>query len=548
MLDKSQTTKYILYTRKSTESEDRQTLSLNDQKRELEELAKRENLTIVKSFAGSEAGESQSAHKRGRPIFQQVIDLIESGKANGLLVWHPNRIARNAYDGGLVITLLDEKKLLEVKTPNRAFKNTPDDKFFLQLEFGMAKKSSDDNGEAVNRGLRTKLQQGWFPSYAPLGYQNTKNFEEKGQNKILVDPERFSMVRKMWDLLLTGNYSPAQIHKLVTNEWGLRTRGGKHRTSKPPARSAIYNIFTNPFYYGWFEYGRPKQLYKGNHEPMITEDEFDLAQKILGKKGKPRAKTHRFAFTGLMRCGSCGAMITAEEKIKKQKNGNLHYYVYYRCTKRKDENCPERTIELKELNKQIDAQLDRLNISEKFNKWAIKYLHELRQNEAASNEQIFEGKQKALIQVRRQLDNLLLRFTSPENADGKLITDLEFQSLKNRFIKERTALESDLKAQGKAVDGWLELSERTFNFARYAHLHFSNGDLETRRTVLACIGSHLVIKDQKLHVELRKVFNFITENKEVAENELVQVRTSENAEKQKGTIALEQMVPVWRRV
>jgi len=339
MTNDNPTIKYVVYCRKSTESEDRQTLSLEDQKRELDDLIRKEGLKVVKSFAGKEGGESQSAHKRGRPIFGKVMELIESGRANGLLVWHPNRIARNAYDGGLVITLLDEGKLVEIKTPTKAYRNTPDDKFFLNLEFGVAKKSSDDNGVAVKRGLKTKLQMGWCPGYAPLGYLNTKNFEEKGQNKILIDTERFDIVKQMWQMMLTGNYTPPQILKVANGDWKLKSRPTKKNPNgKPLCRSAIYRIFTNPFYYGYFEYGRPKQLYKGNHEPMITEEDFDIVQKLLGRKGRPRPQKHRFAFTGLMRCGNCGAMITAEEKIKHQKNGNTHHYVYYRCTKRKDEN------------------------------------------------------------------------------------------------------------------------------------------------------------------------------------------------------------------
>ena len=194
--------RYIAYSRKSTESEDRQVLSLNDQKREVEELESRENLKIVQKFLGDGKGESQSAHKRGRPIFGRVMDSVEAGKANGLLVWHANRLARNASDGGRIITALDEGHLLEVRTTSgRTYYNTPEDKFFLQLEFGMAKKSSDDNGVAVKRGLKTKVGLGWYPSRAPLGYLNTKNFEEKGQNYIFNDPERFDTVKRMWQHL-----------------------------------------------------------------------------------------------------------------------------------------------------------------------------------------------------------------------------------------------------------------------------------------------------------------------------------------------------------
>lgn len=541
----------MVYCRKSTESEDRQTLSLEDQKRELDDLIQREGLRVVKSFAGKDGGESQSAHTRGRPIFGEVMELIESGKANGLLVWHPNRIARNAYDGGLVITLMDEGKLVEIKTPTKAYHNTPDDKFFLNLEFGVAKKSSDDNGVAVRRGLKTKLQMGWCPGYAPLGYLNTKNYEEKGQNKIIVDPERFEIVKRMWQLMLTGNYTPPQILKIANEDWKLKSRPTKKNPGgKPLCRSAIYRIFTNPFYYGWFEYGKPKQLYKGNHEPMITEEDFDIAQKLLGRKGRPRPQKHRFAFTGLMRCGNCGAMITAEEKIKHQKNGNVHHYVYYRCTKRKDENCPEKAIDLKDLNTQIDEAIGKLTIDEDFKNLAIQYLHEARQNEARCQEDVLENKQKTLIQTIKQLDSLLDRFTSPANADGQLISEEEYLNRKQALLKQKSALESDLKAQGKAIEDWVEASERTFNFARYARIWFAKGDLDTRRAIFACLGSHLIVKDQKLNIELRKSFNSLFQSADIAAKEIAQVRTSlgdQNSLIKKENLALAlRDCPTWR--
>ncbi len=545
MIQQQEQIKYIAYSRKSTESEDRQMLSLDDQKKEIEEIAKRNNLKIFERFLGKERGESQSAHKRGRPIFGYIMKQIESGKANGLIVWHPNRLARNAYDGGLIITLMDEGKLAEIRTPYRTYKNTPDDKFFLQLEFGVAKKSSDDSGVAVKRGLKTKLQMGWCPGRAPLGYLNTVS-KEKGLNEIIKDLERFDTVKRMWDLMLTGNYTPPQILEIANKEWKFKTRTTKHYSGRPMGRSTIYTIFTNPFYYGWFEYGNPKQLHKGSHEPMITEEEFDRVQKLMGREGRPRPKEHRFAFTGLMKCGNCGAAITAESKIKKQKSGKVHHYVYYHCTKRKDVNCAEKVIELKSLNAQIDELVKNLTISEKFKDWAIKYLHEIRQNEAVSNETILESKQKNVLQITKQLDNLLLKYTSPENEDGRFISDYEYQNLKTRLLKDKEGLENDLKAHGKAIENWVELSERTFNFARYAQMWFAKGDLDTRKAILAALGSNLLVKDQKLNVELHPFFKTIFENVKQAEKELSQVRTAGKGSNKEQIAIVMAKCPTWR--
>src|SRR3989338_2089138 len=150
--------KYVIYCRKSTEDPERQVISIESQERELLAYAEKNKLQVYGVFK-----ETGSAHKRGRPIFNQILDLFEDGKANAWLVWQPNRIARNTADGGTVISLMDERKIAELRTPEKTFVNSPDDKFILLLEFGMAKKYSDDMIVSVHRGLKTKVLAGWRP-------------------------------------------------------------------------------------------------------------------------------------------------------------------------------------------------------------------------------------------------------------------------------------------------------------------------------------------------------------------------------------------------
>ncbi len=103
---------YFLYARKSTDEPDRQILSIEAQLAELQEYAKKEDLTIVQTFI-----ESQTAKEPGRPIFNEMLALMEKGKADGILAWHPDRLARNSVDGGKVIYLLDTGKIAELKFP-----------------------------------------------------------------------------------------------------------------------------------------------------------------------------------------------------------------------------------------------------------------------------------------------------------------------------------------------------------------------------------------------------------------------------------------------
>jgi hypothetical protein len=135
----------------------------------------------------------------------------------------------------------------------------------------------------------------------------------------------------MWDLMLTGNYTPKKIAEIASKEWGYRSLKSKHSGGVEMAPSVIYKMFNNVFYTGNFHWG--KKIYKGNHKPMITLEEFDRVQAIFDRTEKPRAKTHEFAFTGLIRCGLCGAMYTGTEKVKDiKKTGQKKVYTYYHST------------------------------------------------------------------------------------------------------------------------------------------------------------------------------------------------------------------------
>ena len=253
------TIKYLMYCRKSSEdNKERQMQSVESQERELNKVVEDFKLNVVRIFR-----EEKSAHTRGRAIFGEMMNMIENGEANGILTYHGNRLARNAFDGGWIITAMDENKLTEIKTPHRTYRNTPDDKFFLQLEFGISKKDSDDKSIVVKRGLKAKCNKGWMPGVAPLGYLNTPTLVG-GSRYIRKDEEtvdgkefsRFDLVKRAWELMASGKYSVSQICNLMNNEWGFKTRMFKRQGGNKITLSRLYKMFKDPFYYGYFEYPR----------------------------------------------------------------------------------------------------------------------------------------------------------------------------------------------------------------------------------------------------------------------------------------------------
>lgn len=168
-------TKYCLYARKSTESEERQVLSIDSQIKEMLQLAEREGLEIV-----SMKRESHSAKETGqRPVFNEIIEEIKHGKFNAILTWAPDRISRNAGDLGKIVDLMDSGKLIEIRTFGQKFSNNPNEKFLLMILGSQAKLENDNRGINVKRGLRSRVEMGLWPGVAPLGYLNQKDVDKK---------------------------------------------------------------------------------------------------------------------------------------------------------------------------------------------------------------------------------------------------------------------------------------------------------------------------------------------------------------------------------
>lgn len=357
MLDiNTQPLKYCLYARKSSESDERQAMSIDSQLKEMQALAHDQNLNVVK-----ELQESHSAKDSGnRPVYNEMLAGIASNEFNAILTWAPDRLSRNAGDLGAVVDLMDQGKLLHIKTYSQTFTNNPNEKFLLMILCSQAKLENDNKSINVKRGIKAKCEMGWRPGVAPLGYIN-RTFG--GVSDIIPDPERAEIITEMFQKASQG-WSGRRL-KAWLDEKGITTRSGK----KVPL-SSLLAMLTNPFYYGEFQYpeGPEARWYKGAHKPLISKALFDEIQQSRGTN-KGLWGTKQFAFRGLIKCGQCGAEFTAQEKFKKLKNGEFNRHVYYNCTRRVDINCTEKYINEKDLcvllQEFIEKNHDKINISDK---------------------------------------------------------------------------------------------------------------------------------------------------------------------------------------
>jgi DNA invertase Pin-like site-specific DNA recombinase/cell division protein FtsB len=477
--------KYFVYCRKSEDDEDRQILSLESQKRELEKLFyNREGITIVDVYE-----EAMSAKLPGRPLFNEMIQRVERGEAEGLIAWTPNRLARNSVDSGWIIYLLDRGVLKDLKFCTCSFENTPQGKFMLQIMFAESKHYSDALSVSIRRGNRTKVENGWIPGRPPLGYLNNRD-----TRTVVKDPVRFQLVRRMWDLMLSGSYSPKRIWQIAAEEWGLRTRKSKRRGGGPLVLSAVYRMFTNPFYAGVIRW--EDNVYQGKHESMVTLDEYDRVQELLGLRSKPRAKAHDFAYTGMIRCGECELMVTAEEHVNRQG----HHYTYYRCTKKRvGYRCRQPFVSLSILEQQILRFLEEISIPATLHRWALSKLDRAaseRTTDLAAEHRSLEQAQAA---ARRELDNL----TTLRLRD--LLTDHEFVAKRQELRREELRLGQNM-ARLENGASWLEPARLALSLSKDGPILFRNANNTKKRAILEIVGSNLTLTDKSLTIDAKKPF------------------------------------------
>lgn len=336
------TINYCLYARKSSESDERQAMSIDSQIKEMTDLATREKLAVVEIRQESHSAKASLQ----RPVFNQMLTDIEHGLFSGILTWAPDRLSRNAGDLGRLVDLMDQKKLVQIKTYSQMFSDNPNEKFLLMILCSQAKLENDNKGLSVKRGIRAKCEMGWRPGPPPIGYFN-RSFA--GVKDIVADPDRGQTVTEMFKRVGLGGQSGRNIKKWF-DETGFTTRAGK----KVPL-SLIYLMLKNPFYYGKFEYPVGSgNWYKGSYPPLTTKEMFNKVQKQLiipFPKAKWGSKT--FTFKDLLICGSCGASFTAEDKYRKRKFRDPKYHVYYHCTKRRDPDCQEPYVTEEKLIKEL---------------------------------------------------------------------------------------------------------------------------------------------------------------------------------------------------
>ena len=484
--------KYILYVRKSTDTEDKQVLSIEAQLTELRNYANNHNLQIV-----DELVEKRSAKMPGRSVFNEMLTRIKNGEANGILAWHPDRLARNSVDGGQIVYLLDQTLLNFLRFPIFQFENTSQGKFMLSIMFGQSKYYVDNLSENTKRGLRAKVRRGEYPSVAPIGYLN-----DVRSKSIIVDKRFAPLVVRAFELYARGDQRMQDI-AVFLNENGVITRGGKVFKD-----DRVKSLLQNPFYYGHFRYGG--ELYEGKHKSLISKDLFDEVQAVIenrSHKKKPVAQPQ--VFCGLLKCAECRMSITATKRIKQQKNGNRHEWVYYHCSrKNKKVDCHNLPIRSESLAEQLSSRLMSFQPS-------IETIS-LLESEIEKAERLESGKNNRVIaDLREQISGLSVKQSLLLDTYLDQVIDRQtFIERKDEIMSQKKTAEEKLASLERNNNVWVKPLQNWLKSVNSICKTIKSGDLLAQKAYLSEIyGSNLFLESKTIIAAGDKTANAVSQKR-----------------------------------
>src|SRR3990167_9126834 len=472
--------KYFLYARKSTEDDDHQIMSIEAQLFELREYARRENLHILAEYT-----ESKSAKKPGRELFGAMMTRFENGEANGILAWHPDRLALNSVDGGRIIYLVDTDTIASLRFPTFWFEPTPQGKFMLQVAFGQSKYYSDNFVENINRGIRQKLRRGEWLTRASFGYVNNPK-----TRTIEPHPTKSKIVARAFEEFAKGTHTLKSLSDFLADH-GVSTKG------TPPAKASVARMLSNRVYLG-FTYHKG-EYYDGSFAPIISPTLFEAVQKMLAKKSRPRVQKvpNHFPFAQFARCGECGSMITAQYAT----NRFGTKYTYYRCTKKKGVcrqpylSSSALILQAKNLLQSVSLPLSEIEDMEKqIDIWDKETISE--------RGSVVQNLKTKLSETKEKLDKLVSLY-----LDGDIEREMYLQR-KDLLLRQKAKFEESFKDFGQQRKNWVEPLRSFVLSLREAVILEKGENYFAWKEFFQKIGSNPILKDKTLSCNWGELWEF----------------------------------------
>ena len=495
--------KAVIYARVSSEEQAKHGFSIENQKRQCEEFAERNDYFVIKTFVD----EGKSAKNLDRPEIQDLMAFCSKKKNNvkAVIIWRLDRISSNNEDYHGALRPLFERKGITLLSATEANINTLEGDLMRNIGMSFAEYERKLIGARTLAGLRQKAEQGEYPHKTPIGYKNISR--EDGSKTTVIDENYAFYIKQAFNLYDSGMYTLRSLSDKLYKD-GLRSKTGKRIP-----KTSIEHILKNIFYTGVFKF-EDKIYENAKHSAIISKELFYRVQDRLIDPNKTRKHNIDFAYTGMMRCGYCDCLLTAE--LKKDK------YIYYHCTGNKGGDCKRDYINELKVDKSF-AEILKLIIIPKEIRERIS--EELKKVHDLKNGYSKEVKNNIIKQIQTLENRIEQAFIL--KLDGTITHDF-WKTQNDKWQAEKDKLKIQLDEIDKLDKQFYEQADTLLSFTDNAYEFYLQGNTTQRRKILEIISEKITYKDKTFNLILKPVFQTIVENQYNLRDNFANNRTLEN--------------------
>lgn len=467
---------YFGYIRVSTVKQGEHGVSLQQQREAIERYAQRNSCEVVEWFE-----EQETAAKRGRPLFSQMMKLLQRGKARGVIIHKIDRSARNLRDWADLGELIDQG--VEVCFANESLDlRSRGGRLSADIQAVVAADYIRNLREETRKGFYGRLKQGLYPMPAPFGYLDRGQGQPKAP-----DPKVAPFLRQAFELYSTTRFTSQALARHM-EELGMRSRSGKVLKADKLTR-----MFSNPFYVGLIRIKQTGETYPGVHQPIISKNLYDRVQDVLHGRLNARAQRHDFLFRRRLNCGQCGIRLVGETHKS---------FIYYRCQPR---DCPTTTVREEVVEEAVLQRLAELKFSDDERRYIDRELKKFREDDAKHQEDAIAALRLTLGQLEDRLNRLADAYID------RMIDKDAFAVRKNALLMERKDAEERL---GLWSSGNTRVSEELAYFlerASGAYSAYKIANLYEKRELVDSLTSNRLLKGKLPEITLAFPFQEVAD-------------------------------------
>lgn len=472
--------KAVIYARVSSEEQKKEGFSIPAQLDLLRTYAKEHHIEIVREFT-----EAETAKQAGRHQFNEMLKFLKKNKnITNILCEKTDRLYRNFKDyvnldvdeTGYSVYLVKEGVVLTPQSGSH-------EKLVHGLKVLLAKNFIDNLREETQKGRLKKVQEGYYIGQVPYGY---KKLDKK---TTVIDEEKAPFVRRAFELYAEGL-------SLEAVRWKLKEEGFIYQPSNKVISHGQLGKMLHNMGYNGIIYFRG-QLYKGKHEPIISDELFEMAQKSSKKDNKPLVRNERsHAFLGLIKCGKCGCAVTIEPP---KRNG----VIYYHCTGSKGK-CDQKSKNIREeiIMPQLDEAVKAVSLAQKHIEYIKKGLRESLRDRQEFSEELRANLQAEEGRIRHRIDKL-----TDEYYEDKITTEF-YNEKRIKWTHDLDEILIKLEALHNTEKKFYEEGTRIIETLKNAYDLYIRQDRSEQRKLLNYLLSNVTLEGEKVSYDYNLPFSY----------------------------------------